>query len=95
MMILLVFSLALFLVPIMDRVIPHMALIHETEALRSSALVPHVFSIVVSVARVDLAFTQMISILTTPGLSRDALIGHDFPIVVLIPCVRLVMCKEL
>ena len=95
MMILLTFSLALFLVPIVDRVIPHMALIHETEALRNSALVPHVFPIVVSVAHVDLAFTQMISILTTQGLSRDALTGHIFPVVVLVLCVQMIMCKEL
>ena len=94
-MILLTFSLALFLVPIVDRVIPHMALIHETEVLCSSTLAPHVFPIMVSVIRVDLAFTLMISILTTQGLSRDALTGHVFPIVVLVPCVRLVMCKEL
>ena len=94
-MILMVFSLALFLVPIMDRVIPHMALIYEIEALRSSALAPHVFPIVVSITRMDLAFTQMISILTTQGLSRDALTGHVFPIVVLVPCVRMIKCKEL
>ena len=94
-MILLTFGLALFFAPIMDRVVPHMALIHETKALLSSALAPHVFPIVVSVTRVDLAFTQMISIPTTQGLSRDALTGHAFPIVVLIPCDRMVMCQEL
>lgn len=43
MMIMLIFSHTLSLVPIVDRFISHMALVHETWALSHSALAPHVY----------------------------------------------------